>query len=808
VGDLVLDSAGNLYAVTSSSGKVLEISPGTGGAWTTTVLHSFPAFSGDGSTPSAGLSMDSKGDIYGTTSTGGANTFAGTIYEMVPSGGTWTEDVLYSFNQTDDVGYTPATTLTLDASGNLYGITTQGGLGGGGTLFEFFATPLAATPTFSPTAGTYTSAQFVTISDTTASATIHYTTDGTIPTASSTKYTGAISVSSTETIEAIAVATGYSSSAIASATYTIKTPAATPVFSVTAGTYTSAQTVSITDTTTGAVIYYTTNGITPTTSSTKYTGVIAVASTETIEAIAVASGYSDSAVASALYTINLPTAATPTFSPVAGTYTTTQNVILSDTTTGATIYYTTNGTAPSTSSTKYTGPISVSSTETIEAIAVASGYTDSTPASATYTITPPAATPTFSPVAGTYTSAQTVTITDSTAGATIYYTTNGATPTISSTKYTGAISVGATETIEAIAVATGYSNSAVVSALYTINLPVAAKPTFTPFAGTYTSAQTVTITDSTAGATLYYTTNGTTPTTSSTKYTGAISVGATETIEAIAVATGYSNSAVASAIYTINLPVAAKPTFTPAAGTYTSAQTVTITDSTAGATIYYATNGTAPTTSSTKYSGAISVSSTETIEAIAVASGYTDSAVVTATYTINTIPPSFTLTSSGNLSISRPGSTTGDTATITVTSTGGFAGTVDLSCAVTPVPRAIAPTCTLSSPSTTLSGATTTQTTSLTVVTAANNSTAINQSRQLFWPGAGGAALALAFFFIPSRKRNPLLMVGLLVILVSAAGVGCSAPKHTGTTPGSYVITITGTAGAISETTTVKVILK
>lgn len=83
---------------------------------------------------------------------------------------------------------------------------------------------------------------------------------------------------------------------------------------------------------------------------------------------------------------------------------------------------------------------------------------------------------------------------------------------------------------------------------------------------------------------------------------------------------------------------------------------------------------------------------------------------------------------------------------ITVTSTGGFTGTVNLSCAVTPVPGAVSPTCTLSSPSTTISGATTTQTTTLTVVTAASNSTAANQSRQLFWPGAGGAALGLAFF--------------------------------------------------------------
>ncbi len=64
------------------------------------------------------------------------------------------------------------------------------------------------------------------------------------------------------------------------------------------------------------------------------------------------------------------------------------------------------------------------------------------------------ATPTFSPVAGTYTLAQSVTITDSTTGAAIYYTTNGTTPTTSSTKYTGAIAVSSSESIQAIAVVT------------------------------------------------------------------------------------------------------------------------------------------------------------------------------------------------------------------------------------------------------------------------------------------------------------------------------------------------------------------
>ena len=161
----------------------------------------------------------------------------------------------------------------------------------------------------------------------------------------------------------------------------------------------------------------------------------------------------------------------------------------------------------------------------------------------------------------------------------------------------------------------------------------AAVPVLSPGTESFTGSISVTITDSTSGATIYYTTNGTTPTTSSTKYTGAITVNSTETINAIASASNYLTSPVASATYT-DITQASAPTISPAGGTYTAAQTVTLTDSTSGATIYYTTNGTTPTTSSTKYAGAITVSATETIEAVAVASGLNNSPVSTATFTI------------------------------------------------------------------------------------------------------------------------------------------------------------------------------
>jgi hypothetical protein len=226
--------------------------------------------------------------------------------------------------------------------------------------------------------------------------------------------------------------------------------------------------VAISDASPSATIYYTTNGTKPTTSSTKYTAPIVFndSGTFTVKAIAVASGSNNSAVATVVYTIH-PGVITPTFSPVAGTYATSQSVTISDIST-KTIYYTTDGSVPTTSSTPYSGPVTVASNKTIKAIAVLSGFTNSPVATAAYAINSVLPTPTFSVAAGTYTSAQTVTIRDTTATATIYFTTSGMTPTTSSAIYTRPITVSSTETVQALAVATGDTNSAVAKATYTI----------------------------------------------------------------------------------------------------------------------------------------------------------------------------------------------------------------------------------------------------------------------------------------------------------------------------------------------------
>ena len=164
-----------------------------------------------------------------------------------------------------------------------------------------------------------------------------------------------------------------------------------------------------------------------------------------------------------------------------------------------------------------------------------------------------------------------------------------------------------------------------------------AAPVFSPGGGTYTAAQSVTITSATAGASIRYTLDGSTPTsTTGTVYSGAVTIGTTTTLKALAYKTGWSNSAVTTATYTVNLPTAAAPVFSPGGGTYTSAQSVAITSGTSGASIRYTLDGSTPTsTTGTLYASPVTVAASATLKAIAYKSTHLDSAVSIATYTIN-----------------------------------------------------------------------------------------------------------------------------------------------------------------------------
>jgi uncharacterized repeat protein (TIGR03803 family) len=137
---LTLDAAGNIYGVTYQSSTIpataFELSPNGEGGWNPTVIHTFAGAPKDGSAPEGTPVLDNAGNLYGTTTTGGAKNY-GTVYELIPGKkGTWTEKILHSFTGGTADGNEPWAGIVSDTAGNLYGTTLAGGKSGFGTVYE------------------------------------------------------------------------------------------------------------------------------------------------------------------------------------------------------------------------------------------------------------------------------------------------------------------------------------------------------------------------------------------------------------------------------------------------------------------------------------------------------------------------------------------------------------------------------------------------------------------------------------------------------------------------------------------------
>lgn len=534
------------------------------------------------------------------------------------------------------------------------------------------ATMKPAAPTFDNEEGEFSEDFTLHLSTETDGATIYYTTDGSTPTSSSSEYDDedgiSISGTSSVTVKAIAVKNDVSSD-VSSATYTY-TAVKTPAFGSTSGTSVYYGTkVTVSTATDGAALYYTktTNGDTPadpTDASTEYPdgGISIDANTVKIKVIA-KKGDDYSSVAEATYTLKTPD--NPTFSLDEGLVSKGASLSLT-TSTGATIRYTTDGTMPSASvGTVYTGAISLN-VENVKAIAYDPAGNTSSVVSKSYTlfvgdiVTFDASSDTGTSLSKNGVSFSTSATADDVykfykSSSTTFSVTNGLIKQIEFTGVSGyaisnmTASAGSLATDGNNGVWTGSASSVTFTASKAqtratkIKVYVArtAAPTFSVDAGEYSEAKSITISCATDDADIYYTTDGSTPTSSSTEYTGSISITETTTLKAIAIYDDV-ESPVASATYTMNRPAA--PEFDVEEGYFDAAFDLHLSTETDGATIYYTTDGSTPTNESSEYSTKVAISAaTTTVKAIAVKNGLT-SDVSSVTYTYDTRPaPTFTL---------------------------------------------------------------------------------------------------------------------------------------------------------------------
>ena len=351
----------------------------------------------------------------------------------------------------------------------------------------------------------------------------------------------------------------------------------------------------------------------------------------------------ESAVAEATYLSTTPKVATPQISPGGGVYNEPHEVTITTSTPGATIRYRTDGRTPSFfyPGTLYTGPFSLSAgTYEIKARAYKDGYYKSDVATTGQVIINPTAlpAPTIYPNGGSFAGEATVWIGSTVLGAQIRYTVDGSTPTQSSPQFVAPFVITQPTTVKARVYVDGYTESAVTTASFAITQQVNA-PAISPNGGSHNNSVLVSLSTTTPGATIRYTTNGGEPTSFSPQYSGSFSLDVgLHTVKAKAFLAGATSSDTAVAEFTVvdtTAPAVADPILQPFSTQYfVEPFSITMHTDTAGASIYYtiATDGLPadPTQADTLYTGPVEINTNGNyyVKAKAFKAGLTDSGVI------------------------------------------------------------------------------------------------------------------------------------------------------------------------------------